>query len=585
MVASGTSRYRARLVIGFTLVIGLLAAAWAWSLYAPVDAAVREQQQARLTDLARAAAVVVSASDTSLDTAVSRLAGDGEIRITVVAADGIVLADSQEATATLENHRDRPEIRSALSGRIGTDTRRSETQGVERLYVAVPARTATGEKLAIRTSQSSARLAAMSAEARRTGLLALAVVLMLAAFATWRLTRAAARPVERLAEAARAMAGGDLTSAVPTESDTLAPLSDALTSLRTQLRERVLALEAGQQTLRTALDGLSDGVLLLDTDRVGLVNRALGGMFRLPHGEIVGRRLAELGLPAPIESAITGAVAEDSPTTIDLGPDPFQHYHRLTVVPLGAAEGARRTLVAISDVTDRMRLDAVRRDFVANASHELKTPVASIVLLAESAANASADGDTATATAFVQQIEGEAARLRRLVAELLDLSRLESVPGAGEIADVRRAVDLALAGHRRSAALKGLTLAADLSAIEGHDVVAEVGVTDLAVALDNILSNAVAYTETGSVTIRVLTDADGVIIEVEDTGIGIPSSEVERVFERFYRVDRARSRTSGGTGLGLALVRNIAERAGGSATIASTPGEGTTVTLRLKQAR
>lgn len=578
------SRYRLRLIVGFTLVIGLLTAAWAWSLYVPLDAAVRELQEERLGDLARAAAAVVSESAQPLDEAVALIAGDSGVRVTVVGSDGTVLADSQEETSTLENHADRPEVRDALAGRTGTDVRRSDTQGVERMYVAVPAVNRDGGRLAVRTSESLDRIAALSARARRAGLVLLPVVLVLAALAAWRITRAAARPVERLAEAAHAMAAGDLAVPVPEESGGLGPLSEALSSLRLQLRDRLSALEAERHTLRVALDGMSDGILLLDDDRIGLANRALAGMFRLPPGNVVGRTLQELGLPAPIEAAIAGGVRDAVPLSVDLGPDPFQRYHRVVVVPLGAEGETARTLVAVTDATDRMRLDAVRRDFVANASHELKTPAASILLLAETAQQAAADGDAAQAAAFVSQIEDEANKLRRLVAELLDLSRLESVPDAGEIADVRRSVELALAGHRRAAALKGLTLAADMEAVAGLDIVARIDSTDLAVALDNVLSNAIAYTESGGVTVRVEATERSVAIAVEDTGIGIPDSDVERVFERFYRVDRARSRTSGGTGLGLSLVRNLTERAGGSVDIRSTLGAGTTVTLRLQRA-
>ncbi|MRR11225.1 HAMP domain-containing histidine kinase, partial [bacterium] len=570
------SSYRLRLVFGFTLVIALLSAAWGWSLYGPLDEAVRSQQEQQLLDLARAGAVMLAHTDLPLAEAVPLLAGDSEVRITVVASDGTVLADSQEQTATLENHGDRPEVREALAGRVGTDVRRSDTQRVERLYVAVPAASPEGDRLAMRTSTSLETIAALSARARRTSLVLLVVVLVLAAAGAWVVTRSAARPIERLADAALSIAAGDLVSPVPEESHGLGPLSHALSSLRVQMRERLSALEHEQHTLRVALDGMSDGILLLDEGRVSLVNRAFAGIFRLPPGGVTGKPLEELRLPGPVQAAIAEAVPSDIPQVRDLEPDPFQRHYRLTVIPLDRETGSSRMLVAVTDTSERMRLDAVRRDFVANASHELKTPVASIVLLAETAQQAAEDGDTAQAEQFVGQIADEASKLRRLVAELLDLSRLESVNDPDSIADVRRSVELALAGHRRAANTKGLTLEGDLRAVEGIDVAAHIDATDLAVALDNLLSNAIAYTEQGSVVVRIEATDEDVNVEVADTGIGIPDPDIERVFERFYRVDRARSRESGGTGLGLALVRNIAERAGGAAQIASKPGAGTT---------
>jgi signal transduction histidine kinase len=185
------------------------------------------------------------------------------------------------------------------------------------------------------------------------------------------------------------------------------------------------------------------------------------------------------------------------------------------------------------------------------------------------------------ALVFVGQMKDEAERLRRLVLDLLDLSRLDSVPTPGTITDVRAAATNALAAHRAAASDAGLTLALDLSAVAESDVYAAAEPTDVAVALDNLLANAIAYTAHGGVTVRLAADEHDVTVSVTDTGIGIPAEHLPRVFERFYRVDAARTRVSGGTGLGLSLVRNAAERAGGTVSIDSSVGQGTTVTLRL----
>ncbi|HZL05647.1 MAG TPA: ATP-binding protein, partial [Coriobacteriia bacterium] len=271
--------------------------------------------------------------------------------------------------------------------------------------------------------------------------------------------------------------------------------------------------------------------------------------------------------------------------TDELGPDPYRRYYRVRSVPLGSHDADNRTLVVITDTTERMRLDSMRRDFVANASHELKTPTAGILLLAESAGHAVEDGDLEQAIAFASSIHEEATRLRQLVTDLLDLSRLESVPAQDAVTDVRQAVDLALIGHRGPAATRGLDLECDFEDVAGEDVVVHADPTDVAIALDNLLSNAIAYTEAGCVTVRLGADDTTVRIAVEDTGVGIPAADVERVFERFYRVDRARTRTGGGTGLGLSLVRHVVERAAGSVAIESAVGVGTAVTLTLPRAR
>lgn len=572
--------YRLRLLTGALSIALVLATAWTWSLYGPLATEVTERETNYLIGSARSAALLVSEADGDPQMTARSLGAETGLRITVVASDGTVIADSEEEPSALENHADRPEVSAALAGREGTDIRRSDTQDVDRLYVAVPAVVA-GERVAVRTSTSLAAVNALTDELRTTGLVLLMIGALGAVLLAWRLTATTAHPVDRLADAARAMAAGDLGTPIPSTNAALAPLGDALGALATQMRDRIQQLQTEQHALRMAVDGLDDAVLLLEDGRVALANRKTGLLLRGSAQGIEGRSLAESGLPASLVAAIESHLAEDAPATIDLGPDPYQRYHRLRIVPLGPGPGGRRALVAITDTTDRMRLDAVRADFVANASHELKTPTAGILLLAESADSAARDGDPEQALAFVGQIRGEATRLRQLVSDLLDLSRMERLPGPDAIAEVRRSVDLACSAHRRAASQRGLTLSVDLTAIAGQDVAVAMDAADLAIVLDNLLSNAIAYTEAGGVSVSVAASEAEATITVRDTGIGIPEADLERVFERFYRVDRARSRDSGGTGLGLSLVRNAVERARGTVTIGSRPGEGTTVTVRV----
>ena len=209
-----------------------------------------------------------------------------------------------------------------------------------------------------------------------------------------------------------------------------------------------------------------------------------------------------------------------------------------------------------------------------------------IQLLAESAADAAADGDVEQSLLFSAQIHAEAVRLERLVRDLLDLSRLETAAQSGELTDVRQAIENAVVSHRAAATRSGLSLDVDLSAIRGVDVFVAAERTDVAVALDNLLDNAIAYTEKGGATHHASPPARRSSASlVSDTGTGIPADDLPRIFERFYRVDRARSRESGGTGLGLALVRHVVERSGGTVVVASEEGVGTTFTLSLSRAR
>jgi two-component system phosphate regulon sensor histidine kinase PhoR len=575
--------YRARLVGGYVLVAVVFALAWGWSLYGPVQTAALREQQSNLVAVAQTAALYSAETTASASRVAATVVAGTDIRVTIVASDGRVLADSEHDPASMENHAARPEIAAALAGRIGEDRRTSATEGIPELYVAVPARL-EGRKVVLRVSRPMSEIRSIEQTSRTIGLWLLAAALVIAlAIATWA-SGAASRPIRELSDAAERMAAGNLSAEIPSVPADLEALASALETVRRQMRARLGALESEQRTLRTALNGLWDAVFLLEGEDIRYANDAAGRLFRSP---VTGWRdtpLRAAGLPESLCSAIRAKIGSAEPYVADLEPDPLGTALRLLVIPLGPGEDTR-TLVVVSDITDRARLDRIRRDFVANASHELKTPVAGIQLLAESASTAAADGDVEQSLAFTKQIDSEATRLKHLVGDLLDLSRVESAPTTDSVADVRQVIGNALAGHQGAAGRRRLSLSTDLTAIQGRDVFVAADPTDVAVALDNLLDNAIAYTETGSVRVSVEASDEDVWIEVADTGPGIAAEHLPRIFERFYRVDRARSRNSGGTGLGLALVKHVAERNNGSATIASEEGSGTTVRIRLPRAQ
>jgi two-component system phosphate regulon sensor histidine kinase PhoR len=575
--------YRLRLIAGVLLVAAVVAGASIVSLYGPLTDAVVDQQQENLLAVARAGVLVLEESGQPVPDTVRSLVAGTDLRITLVADDGSVIADSQSDPHTIENQRGRPEVADALAGRLGTDRRTSETPDVEVAYVAVPA-AVDGAPAALRVSQPVSAINEFASRSRGAALGLLALAVAAAALLATRLAGRAAAPVERLSAAAQAMAAGDLRAEVPRESGQLAVLSRSLADLREQMQHRLDELEAEQRNMRSVLDGLTDAVFLLHDDRIIFANSAAGRLFRTPARGWRDQRLADTGLPASVLDAILDSLDDGESSVRDRGPDPSGRTLRINVLPLNHTDAYRRTLMVVSDTTERTRLERVRRDFVANASHELKTPAAAIHLLAESAARAAEDGDTNVALSFAMQIEQESARLGRLVTDLLDLSRLEATPAPGTVADVRQAVANAILGHGPSAAAGGLDLITDTSDVSGVDAFVKADPTDLAIALDNLLDNAIKYTEAGSVTVRVEADPGSVRIIVADTGSGIPAEDLPRIFERFYRVDRARSRRSGGTGLGLALVRHVVERSNGTIEVSSEVGGGTTFVITLARA-
>jgi len=575
--------YRMRTAVGLLLVAAIVTGAWMLSLYGPLTSAVVEQQKGDLLALAHASAIALVEADDEPSVTLRSLVEGTDLRMTLVAADGTVVADTENDPAAMENHAGRPEVAAALAGEVGSARRVSQTEGIEQVYVAVPV-TFEGANGALRVSQPLADIREFAARARRVALGLLLVAVTAVVVLTFRLSGQAAGPVQRLSQAAQAMAAGNLATVIPEESGELAVLSRSLAELREQMQRRLDELSAEQRNLRSVLDGLTDAVFLLHDVDIVFANSAAGRLFRMPPGGWRGTPLAGTALPASLQELIAEGVRADEPRASDWGPDPSGRTLRVSVLPLNHTDAFRRTIVVVSDTTERTHLDRIRRDFVANASHELKTPTAAIHLLAESAAHAARDGDTDTALAFALQIEQESARLGRLVADLLDLSRLEAMPTPDSVTDVRQAVANAVLAHGRAAADGGLEIVTDFDAVTGVDLFVRADPTDLAIALDNLLDNAIAYTEHGGVTVSAQAEADTVRISVSDTGLGIPEADLPRIFERFYRVDRARSRRSGGTGLGLALVKHVVERSGGMVEVSSEVGRGTTFTISLPRA-
>jgi len=321
------------------------------------------------------------------------------------------------------------------------------------------------------------------------------------------------------------------------------------------------------------LGAMEEGVLLLDASGARLyANPALSDLL----GSAPDRAtdLHPLGLQRAVESAkASGAVSR---AEVEVGSS-SSRWLRATALPVGA-DGA--TLLVIRDVTQARRLTATRRDFVANASHELKTPVASIRAAAETLRDGAID-DPPAARRFTEQLEREAVRMSRIVADLLDLSRLET---GSEMDDQVRLDAVAADEVERmgdAAGIRGVAISVNATAVPAVRGSAR----DLSLMVRNLIDNAVRYTgDGGSVDVSVRAEDDSVVVKIADTGIGIPQRELPRIFERFYRVDRARSRETGGTGLGLSIVRHVTENHGGEVTVESELGQGTVFEVRLPTA-
>jgi signal transduction histidine kinase len=338
-----------------------------------------------------------------------------------------------------------------------------------------------------------------------------------------------------------------------------------LEDAREDLRERERSSEEAREIRDLILSSMQDGILLLDAD--GRTVYANGAFERLLGSKPDGTSgLFPLAIRETAENA--AAHGATGSTLVETGTPP--RWLRAQATPAGDGGSV---LLVIRDVTEARRLDAIRRDFVANASHELKTPAASIQAAAETLRQAAKD-DAEAVPRFAGQLEREAVRLSRIVADLLDLSRLES----GSETDERVHLDAIV--REEAQRFDDLAEAAELDLVVDAPEPTPIrgSARDVSLLVRNLVDNAIRYTRPGgSVTVRVRSDDGSAIVGVRDTGVGIPQRDLARIFERFYRVDRARSRETGGTGLGLAIVKHVAENHGGSVHVQSELGAGTTV--------
>lgn len=317
------------------------------------------------------------------------------------------------------------------------------------------------------------------------------------------------------------------------------------------------------------LDALADGIILIEGERIAYSNPAAAALLGAPVPDTIERLV-----PASLAHFIEQAAATQGRTTIELGRGAPTRWIEAVAEPVGLLPHSQ--VVVLRDITERRRVEVMRRDFVANASHELKTPVASIQAAAETLLRA-LDEDVEAARHFARQVHATAGRLAQLVRDLLDLSRLETEQPTIQEVDLGRLV----AKEADRLADRAEVLGIDLT-IRVEPVVAEVSRPDVRLAIRNLLENAFAYSKDGdAVTVVVDRQPRAVVIAVSDSGEGIPGRDVPRIFERFYRVDSARNRQTGGTGLGLAIVRHVAEEHGGSVEVDSELGVGSTFRLRL----
>ena len=518
-----------------------------------------------------------------------RAARPTESRVTVIAADGRVLGDSEVAVEDLprvENHAGRPEVRAALAGRVGRDLRTSATISQPLLYVALPivdgGRTTGVIRVALPLAAVTSSYATIHRVMLAGGVVALVVAFGIGLFVARRVTK----PVVQMQTIARQMSEGDFTVRAPIRSpDEIGALGRALNGLAARLREKIDDLGHEQAKATAILDGMIEGVIAVDgRDIILLMNERARSMFgldatrgeRKPFLEVIrNTELHEL-----FRESRAAAEASVSHRELRLA-SPVERRVQVNAVPLRLGADEVGVVMVLHDVTELRRLEQVRTEFVANVSHELRTPLTAIQGYLETLLSGALE-ERENARRFLDIVHRHTERLGRLLNDLTDLSNIELGRVSLKLAPTRldEVVDTVLAIMGPKAASGRVTLSSRLS----PDLPSVLADRDrLVQVVINLVDNAVKYTpEGGRVTVQAQHAAAGQVeVDVVDTGIGIPPADLPRITERFYRVDKARSRELGGTGLGLAIVKHLVFAHGGQLRVESEPGRGTTVRVTL----
>jgi two-component system, OmpR family, phosphate regulon sensor histidine kinase PhoR len=513
---------------------------------------------------------------------------DPEARLTVIAVDGTVLGDSGLDFGEVRRQakqEDWPEVQEALAGRIGHQLRRTQHPRADTLFVAIPLADAGQLRGVLRIALPLTAVSQAATSVHQTvalgALLAFAVVLAVGFFLSRRVTR----PVTEIQSIARWMAEGDFAQRVPVSgTGEIAELGRTLNLMAERLSDKIQDLEGERTKVAAILDSMVEGVIAIDQRRrIVLMNHAARRIFDLNRDAVEGRPLLEIVRHKGILDLVSGGNRFDvegaSRHEIEVGP-PVDRILDVHASAIALAPSGKGVLLVLHDVTELRRLERVRTEFVANVSHELRTPLTSIRGYLETLIDGALD-EPANARRFLEIAHTHAERLSRLVDDLLQLSDIETgklvlKPTLLSLHEVAAEV---VAFFEKQATQKSLSLTNNVP----PEIRLQADWDRLTQVFVNLVDNAVKYTPPhGSIALGATYGPRGFVrVWVTDTGIGIPSIDLPRITERFYRVDKARSRELGGTGLGLAIVKHLVQAHGGELWLESELGKGTTVNFSL----
>jgi two-component system, OmpR family, phosphate regulon sensor histidine kinase PhoR len=544
---------------------------------------------------------IYHSSTSNIDSLCKSLSKKVKTRFTVIAPTGKVLGDSERNPDSMENHLNRAEVITALSGRVGVSGRYSHTLLVDMIYAAVPVYVSGRIAAVVRTAFPLMSIKASIAHLLTRNYWAIITMVFLAALVSYLISRKISRPINAMTSGAQRFASGDFKTKLPVSGyEETRQLAIALNEMGRRLSETIAKITEQNHELDAILSSMTEGVIAIDAqEKIILVNSAASEFFSIDRQSATGKWIGEVLRNNEIREFLLKALTTEKPVEQEVilphsisettASDCFLQLHGSSLHdPSLKSIGA---LMVINDITQLKKLESIRQDFVANVSHELRTPLTSIKGFIETLASGAVD-DPVEARRFLGILSKQADRITMIVDDLLSLSRIERDAEQKSIELSEGCIVDVL-----SAAIETCMIKAQLKTISVESscdptITAKIERTLLEQAVVNLIDNAINYSGNNT---HILVQAvyshdsgdgadDEVVISVKDEGVGIAQEHLSRLFERFYRVDKARSRKMGGTGLGLSIVNHITLAHGGRVGVQSMPGKGSTFYIYLPKA-
>ncbi|MGA2774451.1 MAG: ATP-binding protein [Candidatus Omnitrophota bacterium] len=534
--------------------------------------------QAQLIESQLSSKPIIQAETPTLENLVKDLSSKIRSRITIVDTKGKVLADSEKSLneiPTMENHATRPEIKLALSGLTGEELRYSATLKMNMLYVAVPIKSGKGIIGVMRLALPLANVEKMLNGIRNAIIFSILFASGLAVILGTLITSGIIKPINKIINVSRKFSAGDFSHKIYHDSkDEIGELADTLNKMAKDIEDKVKDVSIQSQQLNAIFNSMIEGVIVTNgQDRIISINQAIERIFGITKQDVVGKVFLEVIHNNDIAEVISVIIKAGKPVSKEITlVYPVQSIFEVNATPIFENGSVGGCLVVIHDITGIRRLETMRRDFVANVSHELKTPLTSIKGFVETLLEGALE-DKENNRNFLKIIQEHANRLDNLVNDLLSLSHLESKG----IAIVKNEFNLSnqvkevVAGFKSQLKSKGIEIINHLP----KELIINGDKDRVEQVLVNLIDNAIKFNkDKGSIKIYNQDCSGNIKVIIEDCGLGIPQKDIPRIFERFYRVDKARSRELGGTGLGLSIVKHIVELHGGTVGVESTEGLG-----------